>query len=192
MSVNDQFTEMLTNLQILDFQFRVSCSFPISFFMLIDYLYLCYCLSHFSFRCFNFVPHFDCFCSSFIYCPHFVSFACGPSVSLFRVLHSSCYWLVPKKVLFYCNLLLCEQKFLAEHKWELISLFFCPSDQAHSSVERAGMLAGIKVQKVTSDDQTLAMRGPALHQAIQEDVRQGLVPFFVSAVVVAEVFDSVI
>lgn len=52
------------------------------------------------------------------------------------------------------------------------------SDQAHSSVERASLLAGVKMRKVLSDD-SYSLRGPALRRAIQEDKQKGLIPFFV-------------
>ncbi|XP_042214032.1 aromatic-L-amino-acid decarboxylase-like [Homarus americanus] len=51
------------------------------------------------------------------------------------------------------------------------------SDQAHSSVERAGLLAGVKMRQVVSNDE-FAMRGPALRHAIQQDLKLGLIPFF--------------
>ncbi|XP_069960145.1 aromatic-L-amino-acid decarboxylase-like [Cherax quadricarinatus] len=52
------------------------------------------------------------------------------------------------------------------------------SDQAHSSVERAGMMAGVKMRQVASDD-NFAMRGPQLREAILKDKALGLIPFFV-------------
>ena len=51
--------------------------------------------------------------------------------------------------------------------------------QAHSSSERAGLLAGVRCHKVTSDAKE-CMRGPALRDAIEHDRALGLVPFFVS------------
>ncbi|KAG7173247.1 Aromatic-L-amino-acid decarboxylase-like, partial [Homarus americanus] len=55
------------------------------------------------------------------------------------------------------------------------------SDQAHSSVERAGLLAGVKMRQVVSNDE-FAMRGPALRHAIQQDLKLGLIPFFFSQI----------
>ncbi|KAK4319953.1 hypothetical protein Pmani_009155 [Petrolisthes manimaculis] len=52
------------------------------------------------------------------------------------------------------------------------------SDQSHSSVERAGMFAGVRLRLVTSDEQ-FSMRGPALRQAILADIKEGLIPFYV-------------
>ena len=51
--------------------------------------------------------------------------------------------------------------------------------QAHSSVERAALLGAVKCRKITSDEKE-QMRGDALRQAIEQDVADGLVPFFVS------------
>ena len=51
--------------------------------------------------------------------------------------------------------------------------------QAHSSVERAALLGAVKCHKITSDEKE-QMRGDALRQAIEKDVADGLVPFFVS------------
>jgi len=50
------------------------------------------------------------------------------------------------------------------------------SDQAHSSVERAGLLSMIKVKQVKSEDRR--MRGPALQAMINEDIKNGLIPFY--------------
>lgn len=52
-------------------------------------------------------------------------------------------------------------------------------DQAHSSVERAGMLGGVKMRLVKTDDD-LRMRGEALKAEIQKDKAAGLIPFFVN------------
>lgn len=51
--------------------------------------------------------------------------------------------------------------------------------QAHSSVEKAGLISLVKIRFLPADDQ-LSLRGDALKQAIQEDRRRGLVPFMVS------------
>lgn len=51
------------------------------------------------------------------------------------------------------------------------------SDQAHSSVERAGMLGGVKMRSVPTD-QDLRMRGEELKALIQRDKKAGLIPFF--------------
>lgn len=54
------------------------------------------------------------------------------------------------------------------------------SDLAHSSVERAGLLGGVKIIGVQSDDEC-RLRGSILRQQILEDKARGLVPFFVVA-----------
>ncbi|XP_078800402.1 histidine decarboxylase isoform X2 [Oryzias latipes] len=54
------------------------------------------------------------------------------------------------------------------------------SDQAHSSVEKAGLISLVKIRFLPADDQ-LSLRGDALKQAIQEDRRRGLVPFMLCA-----------
>lgn len=54
------------------------------------------------------------------------------------------------------------------------------SDQAHCSVTRAGMLGGVAIKTVQSDDDC-RMRGHALRTRILEDIEKGLVPFLVVA-----------
>ncbi|XP_033964051.1 histidine decarboxylase [Pseudochaenichthys georgianus] len=54
------------------------------------------------------------------------------------------------------------------------------SDQAHSSVEKAGLISLVKIRFLPTDDQ-LSLRGDTLKQAIQEDRRMGLVPFMLCA-----------
>ncbi|XP_073823149.1 aromatic-L-amino-acid decarboxylase isoform X1 [Musca autumnalis] len=51
------------------------------------------------------------------------------------------------------------------------------SSQAHSSVERAGLLGGVKMRSVPSDDKN-SMRGEALEAAIKKDLEAGLIPFY--------------
>lgn len=50
--------------------------------------------------------------------------------------------------------------------------------QAHSSVEKAGLISLVKIRFLPTDEQ-LSLRGDTLKQAIQEDRRRGLVPFMV-------------
>ncbi|KAH8255584.1 hypothetical protein KR038_006804 [Drosophila bunnanda] len=50
------------------------------------------------------------------------------------------------------------------------------SDQAHSSVERAGLLGGVQVRLVPSENHR--MRGAALEKAIEQDLAEGLIPFY--------------
>ncbi|KAF6301598.1 dopa decarboxylase [Rhinolophus ferrumequinum] len=54
------------------------------------------------------------------------------------------------------------------------------SDQAHSSVERAGLIGGVKLKAIPSDDK-FAMRASALQEALERDKAAGLIPFFVVA-----------
>ncbi|KAK2853805.1 hypothetical protein Q5P01_006466 [Channa striata] len=54
------------------------------------------------------------------------------------------------------------------------------SDQAHSSVEKAGLISLVKIRFLPTDEQ-LSLRGDTLKQAIQEDRRRGLVPFMLCA-----------
>ncbi|XP_051039443.1 histidine decarboxylase [Phodopus roborovskii] len=54
------------------------------------------------------------------------------------------------------------------------------SDQAHSSVEKAGLISLVKMKFLPVDD-NFSLRGEALQRAIEEDKKQGLVPVFVCA-----------
>ena len=53
------------------------------------------------------------------------------------------------------------------------------SDQAHSSAERAGLLAGVRMRQLPTDA-NFSLRGDVLARAIQKDKAKGLIPFFVS------------
>jgi histidine decarboxylase len=53
------------------------------------------------------------------------------------------------------------------------------SDQAHSSVEKAGLIGLVKVRYIESDE-NLSLRGDKLKEAIATDRENGYVPFFVS------------
>ena len=59
------------------------------------------------------------------------------------------------------------------------------SNQAHSSIEKAAMVAGIGMDnlRLVDVDDRFAMRPDALMSQIASDVKAGLVPFFVSATV---------
>ncbi|KAF7247833.1 Aromatic-L-amino-acid decarboxylase [Varanus komodoensis] len=50
---------------------------------------------------------------------------------------------------------------------------------AHSSVEKAAVIAGVKIKEVPTDD-TFAVCGSVLRKVIEEDKASGLIPFFVS------------
>ncbi|XP_058913883.1 histidine decarboxylase isoform X2 [Kogia breviceps] len=54
------------------------------------------------------------------------------------------------------------------------------SDQAHSSVEKAGLISLVKMKFLPVDD-NFSLRGEVLQKAIEEDRQQGLVPVFVCA-----------
>lgn len=54
-----------------------------------------------------------------------------------------------------------------------------PSFQAHSSVERAGLIGGVKLKVIPSDGK-FAMRASALQEVLERDKAEGLIPFFVS------------
>nr|XP_024219695.1 histidine decarboxylase-like [Halyomorpha halys] len=54
------------------------------------------------------------------------------------------------------------------------------SDQAHSSVEKAGIIGLIKMRYLESDT-SLSLRGDILKEAIEKDRSQGLIPFFLCA-----------
>ena len=51
--------------------------------------------------------------------------------------------------------------------------------QAHSSVEKAGLIGLVKLRYIESDE-NLSLRGDKLKEAIKTDRENGLVPFFVS------------
>ena len=53
------------------------------------------------------------------------------------------------------------------------------SFQAHSSVEKAGLISLVKM-KFLPVDENFSLRGEALQKAIKEDRERGLVPVFVS------------
>ncbi|CAH2283376.1 aromatic-L-amino-acid decarboxylase isoform X3 [Pelobates cultripes] len=52
--------------------------------------------------------------------------------------------------------------------------------QAHSSVERAGLISGVKMKKIPSDE-NYAAQGQALKTALEEDKANGLIPVFLCA-----------
>ncbi|ELV10632.1 Histidine decarboxylase [Tupaia chinensis] len=54
------------------------------------------------------------------------------------------------------------------------------SDQAHSSVEKAGLISLVKMKFLPVDD-NFSLRGETLQKAIEEDRQRGLVPVFVCA-----------
>uniref|UniRef100_A0A670YX94 Aromatic-L-amino-acid decarboxylase n=1 Tax=Pseudonaja textilis TaxID=8673 RepID=A0A670YX94_PSETE len=64
---------------------------------------------------------------------------------------------------------------------EIISrLVAYTSDQAHSSVEKDVLIAGVKIKQVPTDD-SFSVRGSTLRKVIDEDKAAGLIPFFLCA-----------
>jgi hypothetical protein len=53
------------------------------------------------------------------------------------------------------------------------------SDQAHSSVEKAALIGLVRMRFIEADG-NLSLRGGALKEAIEEDIKNGLIPFWVS------------
>ncbi|KAK2526389.1 hypothetical protein Q9966_010788 [Columba livia] len=54
------------------------------------------------------------------------------------------------------------------------------SDQVHSSVEKAALIGGVKIKKVSSDDK-FSVCGSSLKKVLDEDRASGLIPFFFCA-----------
>ncbi|CAO1398756.1 unnamed protein product [Diamesa serratosioi] len=54
------------------------------------------------------------------------------------------------------------------------------SDQAHSSVEKAALIGLVRMRFIEADE-NLSLRGMALQEAIEEDLANGLIPFWVCA-----------
>ncbi|XP_071401756.1 aromatic-L-amino-acid decarboxylase [Centroberyx affinis] len=54
------------------------------------------------------------------------------------------------------------------------------SDQAHSSVERAGLIGGVRMKKVPTDD-SYSIKGAMLKKMMEEDKAAGLIPFYLCA-----------
>ena len=58
------------------------------------------------------------------------------------------------------------------------------SDQTHSSIQKACMVAGVlHFRKITSNQTTFDMKHEELETKIQEDIKNGLIPFFVCATI---------
>ncbi|KAF4517829.1 hypothetical protein B566_EDAN008771 [Ephemera danica] len=76
---------------------------------------------------------------------------------------------------------LAREQFPDEPEAVLVSKLvgYC-SDQAHSSVERAGLLGGVTLRTIEADNQ-YRLRGEPLRNAIHEDREKGLFPFFAVA-----------
>lgn len=72
-----------------------------------------------------------------------------------------------------------EQPFVEEGVLLSKLIAYC-SKEAHSSVEKAAMIAFVKL-RILDTDENFSMRGSVLANAMDEDRKAGLVPFFVSA-----------
>jgi len=62
--------------------------------------------------------------------------------------------------------------------------------QAHSSVEKAGLIGLVKMRLLMSDE-NLSLRGKILRDAIAEDKQRGLIPFYVRPLHAENQYDSV-
>ena len=62
-----------------------------------------------------------------------------------------------------------------------LNIYHIPFLQSHSCVEKAGMLAMVKLRMLETDDD-FSLRGNTLARAIEEDRNLGLVPFFVRTI----------
>jgi glutamate/tyrosine decarboxylase-like PLP-dependent enzyme len=52
-------------------------------------------------------------------------------------------------------------------------------DQSHSSVERAGLLGGVRIRLLPADE-NFRLRGETLRLAVEEDKAKGKIPCYVS------------
>ncbi|CAD5119188.1 DgyrCDS7825 [Dimorphilus gyrociliatus] len=80
-------------------------------------------------------------------------------------------------------LLAARSKALSKHinsSKSIKKLVVYTSDQAHSSVERACLLAAVEYRSVPSNENE-EMTGEALEEMIQKDIDNGLIPFYVVA-----------
>ncbi|XP_061633151.1 aromatic-L-amino-acid decarboxylase isoform X2 [Phyllopteryx taeniolatus] len=62
----------------------------------------------------------------------------------------------------------------------LAKLVAYTSEQSHSSVERAGLIGGVMMKKVPTDD-TYAVTGDILKKMVEQDKEAGLIPFYFCA-----------
>lgn len=69
-----------------------------------------------------------------------------------------------------------------KHLMNLFSIFISLMIvQAHSSVEKAGLIGLVRMHYLESDDEKLGIDGEALSSAIRKDRDDGLIPFWVSS-----------
>lgn len=78
----------------------------------------------------------------------------------------------------------CEVLYHETHLSE--SILLNKTAQAHSSVELAGVMGGLRIRILDTDDQG-ALRGETLEEAIKNDIDNQLIPFFV---IRKSIFDS--
>ena len=55
---------------------------------------------------------------------------------------------------------------------------FVSTEETHSSVNKAALIAGVEIRLLPTDD-TFGLTGSTLQQAMEEDTRRGLIPFYV-------------
>lgn len=61
---------------------------------------------------------------------------------------------------------------------------YCAFVQSHSSIQKAGMVAGTRVRLLpTRAEDDYALRSAVLEAAIEEDIAAGLLPFYVVATI---------
>ncbi|CAD5119187.1 DgyrCDS7824 [Dimorphilus gyrociliatus] len=83
----------------------------------------------------------------------------------------------------FVTLLAARSKALSKHinsSKSITKFVVYASDQAHSSVERACLLAAVEFRSVPSNENE-EMTGEALEEMIQKDIDNGLIPFYVVA-----------
>ncbi|XP_036331030.1 aromatic-L-amino-acid decarboxylase isoform X2 [Rhagoletis pomonella] len=76
------------------------------------------------------------------------------------------------------------KRLMAQHPFSEESHLLCKliaycSKEAHSCVEKAAMICFVKL-RILEPDENASLRGRTLSEAMEEDEKQGLVPFFVS------------
>ncbi len=72
----------------------------------------------------------------------------------------------------------CEDESVEETVYLSKLMAYC-SREAHSCVEKAAMIGFVKL-RILEPDENCSLRGDTLRQAMQEDIDNGLMPFFVS------------
>ena len=81
------------------------------------------------------------------------------------------------------SMLSARSKMIREHNNNdriLSKLVAYASEQSHSSISKAALLAAVRMRLLRADN-NLSLRGSALQKAIEEDKEKGFIPFFVVA-----------